>query len=240
MNQTRTDSNIADKILKLLTLAGDDGATEAEAQNAKAKARKLLEKYNLTRSDLTTSQIEVRTWDHHYTRPPGWYKMIAGQVTHIMGVFAVSKGDTYSLAGRPADIDQATYMIDQLRTQVMTLSRAWGQRQKEATGRTPSRRDYNSYRVGLAGGIQNRLEGLIAGATHRRAGEEGLVRKAIESRRRDAETAWRRAHPDVRLRSTSVEYSGTGRRAGQQDAGKVNLSRGVGNGRGGRRKSLGA
>jgi len=238
---TQTDQHIADKIIKLLTLAADDGATEAEAANARAKARKLFEKYSLTRSDLKSSQVEIRSWDSPYKKSPGWYRAIVAKVTYVLGVFAVYRNGTYNLAGRPRDIDQATYMIDQLRTQVMTLSRAWGERYKQRTGGiTPRRRDYNSYRVGLAHGIQNRLEGLIAGVTHRQAGAEGLVRKTIKRRRSGAEEVWRSENPDARLTTDTIQHSGRGKADGHRDAGKVNLSRGVGNGRGQRRKSLGS
>ena len=50
---------IIEKIQKLLTLSRDRGATEAEAKNAAAHARKLLNKYDLSLSEVDIKKSEI-------------------------------------------------------------------------------------------------------------------------------------------------------------------------------------
>jgi hypothetical protein len=236
---SNTDQAMADKILKLLTLADDDGATDAEAKAARKKALVLLEKYNLTRDDLTRSQLVVRSWDSGYSRTPGWYKLVIAGICEIMGIYAVYSSGTFQMAGRSRDIDQSTYMAEQIRTQVFDLCAEWGEKEKERTGSKPGRADFNSYRTGLAKGVYERLCALVESANIRTAGEEGLVRKRIERRRQEGREKWREENPNVRIHSAGpARHSGCGAGAGMNDAGKVNISRGVGNSRGGARKSL--
>ena len=52
---------IADRIIKLLSLADDTGSTSAESENAREKAIYLMAKYELTESDIKKEEVITKS-----------------------------------------------------------------------------------------------------------------------------------------------------------------------------------
>lgn len=239
---TERQKQAADTVMKLLALAEDDGATRYEREVAEQKAKKLLNKHQLTLDDIDRSEFEVRTIELPYKQVTGWYDKLAVHVSKFLGVFVLYKKTfrgqqaKYRLSGRPQDIDIFEYMMDNIKRQVYDLASAW-KKEMDAKGRVISRSNTNSFRHGVVRRVGQRLRSMLKDMNQSddqnsdadtEAGEEStaltLTEQATAKRAKAREVMASKVSGSFRKRPEST-FNGHGYRAGKKAGDKVTVRR---------------
>ena len=116
-----TTESIIKRIKKLLTLANNSGATEAEAKNAMAMAQRLMTKYNISMANVGIDKPSERNIRHeqYFTRK-GSLNPADKEIAVILNRFykvkiLFSGGCSLVMVGTPEDIEIAKYVHGYLR-----------------------------------------------------------------------------------------------------------------------------
>lgn len=179
MNENKADAKILERIRKLLALADNRGATEAEALLAAEKANALLAEYNLTRFDLmaikpddvvlhSELKVESRPWHRPMVTECAHLYFCEAFYTFTYETPASRKGylrfDQWTFVGAPHNVQVAAMFGDYLVKAVERLA-------KEAAAKEPaaSRSAFiTAFKVGAGQRIARRL------AERRMEAEKGL------------------------------------------------------------------
>jgi len=151
------DKTIMKKIQKLLTLAKDRGATEAEAKNAMAMAQRLMTKYNIEIANLGENAPKASVMHESFFNRKGSFNPADQYVMSILQQFYKVRilysngndGNGIIIIGVPDDIEIAKYVHGYLRT---VFFKCWNEFKN--TVPNPKRA---SYYAGLCNGICERL-----------------------------------------------------------------------------------
>jgi len=148
---TNTNDKIANKIRSLLNVTTDNGATEAEAMVAMAKASELMARYHMTENDVVKPEYvrKVVTYKNSYGNGK-WVGALLlviaenNQVWRLLG----SKPHTYVLWGTPGDIALTEQFFEYAYSCAKTYGKAKFKKQ------TSERYVFwNSYGSGFADGV---------------------------------------------------------------------------------------
>ena len=124
-----TNEDIVDRIRKLLRLAEDAGATEAEAAAALERANALLIRHNLSMDAIAVSTGEQPAVGERHI-PAGWAGSWRGSLLGILArhnlctpfISRKGKRDTVVVVGRPANVDATHAMYDWIADQLERLA----------------------------------------------------------------------------------------------------------------------
>lgn len=151
-----TIDSIIKRIKKLLTLANNSGATEAEAKNAMAMAQRLMTKYNISMANVGSDKPSERNIRHeqYFTRK-GSLNPADKEIAVILNRFYKVKilfngGCSLVMVGTPEDIEIAKYVHGYLRT---VFFKCWNSFKE--TVAFPNKADYY---FGLQTGICERMQ----------------------------------------------------------------------------------
>ena len=151
-----TTNSIIKRIKKLLTLANNSGATEAEAKNAMAMAQRLMTKYNISMANVGSDKPSERNIRHeqYFTRK-GKLNPADKEIAVILNKFykvkiLFSGGCSLVMVGTPEDIEIAKYVHGYLRA---VFFKCWNTF-KDSTA-FPNKADYY---FGLQTGICERMQ----------------------------------------------------------------------------------
>ncbi len=150
MSNQDKENRIIEKVKKLFALAGNDGATGAESENAMRMANALLSKYSLEMSQLTgTDESVFCTWAEYNLKTPGTKSIIGsiGRLYNCRVIFDMNWTPAKTLIiGSGANRMTATIVIDQILDQV----------KRETRG------EVASYKHGVAIGLNDVCKKIIA------------------------------------------------------------------------------
>lgn len=151
-----TTNSIIKRIKKLLTLANNSGATEAEAKNAMAMAQRLMTKYNISMANVGSNKPSERNIRHeqYFTRK-GSLNPADKEIAVILNRFykvkiLFSGGCSLVMVGTPEDIEIAKYVHGYLRA---VFFKCWNSFKE--TVAFPNKADYY---FGLQTGICERMQ----------------------------------------------------------------------------------
>lgn len=193
--------SVIKKVQALLNLAGDAGATQAEAANAAARAQELLTKYQLHRCELEDAgapQVEVvevvaRSHDGN-SSATGWRGILLRGITEANSCVGLKvgfgeindsgnivRGHKLHIIGKKDMAEMCGYLYAALTREIRRLS-ATATRQRYATGQSGRNAYANSFRIGAAVTISYRLtaakrEEVARAARERGEGVTALVRR---------------------------------------------------------------
>jgi len=148
---------IMKKIQKLLTLAKDKGATEAEAKNAMAMAQRLMTKYNIETANLGEDAPKASVRHESFFNRKGSFNPADQYVMSILQQFYKVRilfsngtdGNGIIIIGSPDDIEIAKYVHGYLRS---VFFKCWNE--YKSTAAFPHKADYY---LGLQVGISERM-----------------------------------------------------------------------------------
>lgn len=150
-----TTESIIKRIKKLLTLANNSGATEAEAKNAMAMAQRLMTKYNISMANVGNDKPSERNIRHeqYFTRK-GSLNPADKEIAVILNRFykvkiLFSGGCSLVMVGTPEDIEIAKYVHGYLRA---VFFKCWNEYKETAA--FPNKADYY---FGLQTGICEKM-----------------------------------------------------------------------------------
>lgn len=154
------------RIQKLLTLSRDKGATEAEAKNAAGQARKLMNKYDLSLSevDIKKSEIGEAAINTGTVRPKFWMKTLGVAVANAFDCRIFGRGYAHIVfLGTKVDVEVASYVYEYLFFTMSALierRRLWFLRERKKVkehfvlySEAPVHLDPRSYLKGYAFGL---------------------------------------------------------------------------------------
>lgn len=151
-----TTDSIIKRIKKLLTLANNSGATEAEAKNAMAMAQRLMTKYNISMANVGNDKPSERNIRHeqYFTRK-GSLNPADKEIAVILNKFykvkiLFSGGCSLVMVGTPEDIEIAKYVHGYLRA---VFFKCWNEYKARAI--FPNKADYY---FGLQTGICEKMQ----------------------------------------------------------------------------------
>jgi len=230
-----TQSQVADKIRKLLALA-DGAGTEAEATNAAARAAALMAQYQIQECDVDAlvqdaqdplTVVETGAAD----RIMGWRKLLAQGVADGCGCYALTytrrnKGSSLVFSGRVSAVETALYMFAALSSEIERLAK------RNAGGKGAS--FVNAYKLGMTSRIASRLRlqrDTTIEMARTAANSSALVRVSDASKQAEIHlnaTLGGKVSTDRAVGCSSVG----GYEAGKRDGANVNLGGGaaIGNG----------
>ena len=156
---TDTEKSIIQRIRKLLTLANNSGATEAEAQNAMAMAQRLMIKYNISTASIgVNNTVETDIKQEFYMKRKTAQNPADREIVRILERFYNVKiffhsgieGYYLMMIGTPENIEIAKYVHGYLRN---VFFKCWNEYK-----RTVDFGNERTYYCGLRMGLYGKLE----------------------------------------------------------------------------------
>jgi len=131
-DETKVDVNtfgngkIVDKIRKMLRLARDAGATEAEAALAMAKAQQMMLQYNIDNVEEVTEQAAVKGDWHNFEVDKTWQRMLTQAIAEMFNCRVVWAGNNGSVqfVGKPSNVLVAIETLQWVNDQMQDLYKA--------------------------------------------------------------------------------------------------------------------
>lgn len=232
---------IIDKIRKLLALS--TSPNENEAALAAAKAKELLDQYELTEVDLVKQEIEEKKFDTGTIAVPQWRKSLASNVANSYGCgWYYSSGcklyhepninGKITFYGPELDVEVAIYICEFCITTVERMTKAYmestkiklhGNNSSYTGGRV---RERNSYQLGLARSLGKKIYNFSKANRVKNENIKnyaGITGKELVVIKRDAVMDFRKS---LSLRSgggSSQSVCSEGYGQGQSDGNSVNI-----------------
>lgn len=149
-----TTDSIIKRIKKLLILANNSGATEAEAKNAMAMAQRLMTKYNISVANVGDDNTKQNIRHEEYFTRKGSLNPADKEITVILKRFYKVKilfngGRGLVMVGTPENIEIAKYVHGYLRS---VFFKCWNE--YKSTAAFSNKADYY---LGLQVGISERM-----------------------------------------------------------------------------------
>lgn len=166
--------NLIEKIRKLFRLAERAG-TEAESETAMRKAHELLAVHKLSMADLKTGATDkVTQEEYQLDKKYGWKHFLFGAASRLCfcHMIVLNRSRRVRFVGKPIDILTAKNLADYLLKTGLRLSRKLPVR---------DRRYRNSWRIGFAHRVAERVEALVQLAMQNKLREEGTGKELILS-----------------------------------------------------------
>jgi len=212
---------IKDKIKKLMALS--ESANPHEASSALSKAITLMQKYQLSQTDINQADLVTITQDHYQHNMSGPDGTLIQGIAATHGVFMFKKPanrDTGKkaqviLTGMKGDIESSQYFMEIVTRQINAQVSHWRglNRASIANG--------NDYKWGLVTGFVKRLKEEMKVV----CAEVGTGIVAVDTRLSEAEQF---ARASFNLQSGKVSARSNDHRAvGTQDSAKISSARGI-------------
>ena len=115
MSETNARQNLVRRIKALLAKTIENGATEAEAMSALAKAQEMMRAHGLDRDAIEAEAFIRDAFRKQASRGFCWVKDLGYAVGMFTGTFGWTRGpNTMEFAGRESDVIFASWLIDSL------------------------------------------------------------------------------------------------------------------------------
>ncbi len=231
-----TDTSIVEKIKKLLTKAGDSGASEAEAETCARKARELMDEYGVSADSLVEKKEgpSGEVFRPKYFDP--WRRDIASQCAKFYGCMAVITSDKKgcTLVGRPSSRVVAKSMIEYLDATVLRLAREY---RKSVGG---GRGEQLNFERGCGTRIAARLHQMCRVATGESPAAEGMGRSLVLVDELEDAKRWMTDNMNIRWsKGAASKLEGAAAAAGRAAGDRVSLGAQLGGRAGGGTRLLG-
>lgn len=233
-----SDQKILDKIKKLLALSTKNGATEAEAESAMAKAASLAARHNIDLASAADSKVEreavTKYSQHHSLKKEEIYLHAAASTLYNVRFLILNGGRAgYQYIGTPTDCELAeatfSYLNDQmLRIYKLHLANRPGMTQKERGLFRDSFKQACSLRV-----QQRAVELMKELETSDKIAQESVGHNALvvahhfQVKRDEIELYLKGTGMNIRTSRMRGPKSGTGTSAGYQAGNAVRLRQSV-------------
>jgi len=191
MNHSKTEhKNLLEKIRKLLALS--ESSNENEALLAAAKAKEMLERYNLSLADIESCEILEKNYDTGSSRMPGWLLQLSASVARGFNCEIYYKRTvcgkskltaSICFVGTDIDTEIAEYVFEYLRKTVESVT---AKKMKEL--KMPKfakllrinkasylRRMRNSYRIGLVAALDEKIRRFAESGKGRETAKAGCA-----------------------------------------------------------------
>jgi len=214
---------IKSRIEKLLRLSLSNSPHEAKA--ASLKAIELMEKYRLTRGDISDQRIVSNTIHLQYYRVPQWLSELFARIGYMNGCYVVwingselrHEHAKIVITGQPSDILNIEYYMRIFQTEIEKKVKHFKQHHPS------SRENTKSYRMGLVEGIVSTL--YSASQTFNATlSDNALV--PVDYKYAEAE-AFYVSHHKVKMMSIS-RINSRFYRQGKRDSREINVTRPIG------------
>lgn len=233
-------SKIKDKILKLRAMIPEKGATEGEALAALMKADALMAEHGLSEADLDLAEAkrDMRHGEFAYgikTQHPcaKWCSRTIGEFCGVVTWYdgREQKSNGFGFNG---DVEMYEFLLKMVHD---TMNREW----KDYLPKNPKRpgvsrhTEYWSFMLGIADVVNTKLSELMEAreVVETSTGTDLVVKKFAV-----IEAGLKETMPSLRLKASSsrgIRADGSALGAGQEAGSRINLSRPIKNGPGGRK-----
>lgn len=225
-------NDIKERIKKLLNLANNAGATEAEAARAMEMASALMMKYNIT-IDPDTEEAKVTSGPltgQYFTDM--WHITLASAATYLYMCKIIRYPNTgVKFIGRPDNIDACEQTWYYLIEQVEALYKLNLPRGMSKSDRAEFRR---TFKFACATRVYSRAQQIMqqfrsndAKALEYTGSKALVVVQTIDAQLKECETFMAKQFPDLTPMRSGNRKTGSGTLAGFRAAEKVNLNRKV-------------
>ena len=228
-----------DKVKKLLNLSSSPNKNEAIL--AASRAKEILDKYNLSMTDIDTPEIEENVYDTGSIKINNWMAYLANGISDsfncklyvVSGVRKTSwnpKGKNAKLVfvGSDLDLEIVNYVFNYLRTTINTMVVNYDRSLGKTS--TNKKRLKNSYVLGLVVEINKKIEEFAkkdeeniseeVGATGKTGKELILIKKDAVAEYMDNMNLKKRSRGGSKVNSEAFNK-------GSDDGKNVNINRGV-------------
>lgn len=212
---------IKDKIKKLMALS--ESANPHEASSALSKAITLMQKYQLSQTDISQADLLTVTQDHYQHNMSGQDGTLIRGIASAHGVFMfkvpanrdTGKRAQIILTGTKGDIESTQYFIEIVARQINAQVSHWRRLKKASVA------NGNDYKWGLVVGFVQRFKEEMKVV----CAQVGSGMVAVDTRLSDAEQY---ARSSFDLQSGKIYARSNDHRAnGTQDSNKISSARGV-------------
>ncbi|MFT6896486.1 MAG: hypothetical protein ACJA13_000888 [Paraglaciecola sp.] len=212
---------IRDKIKKLMALS--ESANPHEASSALSKAITLMQKYQLSQTDINKADLVTVTQDHYQHNMSGPDGRLIQGIASAHGVFMfkhpanrdTGKRAQMILTGLKGDIESTQYFIEIIARQINAQVSHWRRLNKASIA------NGNDYKWGLVVGFVQRFQEEMKVVS----AQIGTGMVAVDTRLSEAEQ-YARSSFDLHSSKTSAR-SNDHRAHGTQDSDKISSARGV-------------
>jgi hypothetical protein len=229
--ETNGNGNVVEKIRKLLRLARNKGATEAEAATAMGMAQKLMLQHNIDNVEEAVEQIAVRGDWHDAEIDKKWQQILMSAVAKLYNCRAVMMVHTRKVqfVGKPSNVlvcaDTLQWVVEQVGELHKQALRTFRQDQLARNGEAPNlqQRKFESrnfrlnFKEACAHRIWQRVNEIVAAARNEIPAHMALV--VIDQALAAADDLLKednvKAGRAMRMRSSGLG-TGAGRAAGDQ------------------------
>jgi len=227
------DDKIKNKIAKLLRLA--ESSNKNEAESAMAKAVSLMNKHNLSESDLYDDTIILCQKETRWSVIPNWVISLYSGVSKSAGVYFCYMNMRNStlhkafmfLNGRQSDVDNVEYIAEFLINRINSMSKDFTKSLPKELSGMQKQAKAKSYRMGLVDGITENMLKMTNDFFSSIDSSKSLI--PIEdniTRMEQAKDAFLQKHTVKESRSTA-KYNSNDFDAGKKDASNINIHKGV-------------
>jgi hypothetical protein len=255
MQQSARDK-ILQRVVKLRAVAEDNGASEAEMNTALNMAAKLMESYQIEEAELALAEgegriileIVTRKLDTNSLNGKQRHKIILclssiAEFTQTKAAYRRHSGEIIFTGHRP-DVEMANYLVAMIKK---SLDQEYETYKKNAVAVGYGSK--TSFQVAMANRISSRLYDMARqAAKERNEAKAEIQRKALinpetptgtalvvaeiaEMKRKEVETAYAKAHPNLRTSSAfSYGRNTSAHSAGRAAGDRVNFGRPVSGG----------
>ena len=218
------EKQIIEKLRKLLALANDRAATEAEAQAAMGKVQQLLAAHKLSMSDLETSDNEEVGRDGIHIGRKSWQFFLYAAAAKVCFSMALQSGQSVMIVGRLSDVAAAKCLGEYLCSTGLKMLKA-----ASLSGKAQS----NSWKLGYSHRIWERAHDIVRKARENKVqdsvtGKEMILHPLYS--RAEKEVSTYLASQGIRLRGSSSRSTVSSRDAyasGRESGNSVHLGTNV-------------
>jgi len=221
----RNEDAVAARIRALLSKTVENGATEAEAMSAAAKARELMDKHRLSMSDVEIQAEPIVIEDE---RRPNKNRVAAvdyavNGIKAYCGVEGWRRGESYRFLGLAADVEMARYLYRMIagaiKTELSVFQNKRGYRDRHET---------STFQLSMAVRINHRLKEMSQVANAAAMTATGTALVVVKNPMVTA--AYSKATAGFRWVKVSgmSSWGGAARDAGRAAGDRVNLQRPIG------------
>jgi hypothetical protein len=223
---TNGNGNIVEKIRKLLRLARDNGATEAEAGTAMAMAQKLMMQHNIDHVEDVVEQHAVRGDWKNYEVDKKWQQTLGSAIAHLYSCrfIMVKQTGQVQFVGKASNVLVAFDTLEWVTEQINAYHKQALQAFREDNGNKLSKFQYRDFRLtfkeAAALRVWHRISDIVAKARNEIPAHMALV--VIDQALAAADDILKDIGTRT-MRATKMRRSGYGTGAGRAAGDKVKL-----------------
>ena len=156
MTTTDTNGDIVEKIRKMLRLARDAGATEAEAATAMGMAQRLMLQHNIDNVEEVVEQVAIQGDWHNYEIDKRWQQLLLLAIAKLYNCRSLMNRDgRVQFIGKASNVlvcaDTLVWVTEQVNSLHKEALKAFG------NGRKLTKYEYRDFRLTFKEACANRI-----------------------------------------------------------------------------------